>query len=58
MFCGLQDKMPIQVIPPEFDGELEEQAKSEFENTFPEADTEMDVHAAQLKALVWETKKQ
>ena len=46
--------MPVQVIPPEFDGGLEVEAKSEFEKTFPEADTEMDVHAAQLKALFCE----
>jgi hypothetical protein len=47
---GLKDRKPIEPAPPKFDQALEKEAEVEFEKMFPQADTDMDVHAAQLKA--------
>ena len=46
----LQDKQPVRPVPPDHDPSLEKHAEEEFKKMYPEADTEMDVHAAQLKA--------
>ena len=46
----LEDRKPIEPVPPTFDEELEKAAEAEFDKLFPNADTDMDVHAAQLKA--------
>ena len=40
----------MQPVPPEVDADLERDAQQQFEKTCPDADAEMDVHAAQLKA--------
>jgi len=40
----------VQPVPPEVDADMEKDAQDQFEQTFPDADTELDVHAAQLKA--------
>ena len=41
----------MEAIPPVIDKELEKSALEEFAKMCPEADVEMDVHEAQLKAL-------
>jgi len=47
---GLKDRKSIEPAPPQFDQALEKEAEVEFEKMFPQADTDMDAHAAQLKA--------
>ena len=46
----MEDRKPIKPAPPTFDEELEKAAEAEFDKMYPDADTDMDVHAAQLKA--------
>ena len=47
---GLKDRQPIEPAPPQFDQALEKEAEVEFAKMCPQADADMDVHAAQLKA--------
>lgn len=47
----LQDRKPVQPVPTELTADFEKEAEAEFNKLYPEADVEMDVHAAQLKAI-------
>ena len=48
--CNWRTASRSNQFPPTFDEELEKAAEAEFDKLFPNADTDMDVHAAQLKA--------
>lgn len=42
----------MQPAAPERDEDMEKEAEEEFQKMYPNADREMDVHAAQLKAQI------